>query len=339
MNIIVSGGLGYIGSHTVIELINNGFNPIIVDNLSNSERLMLDRLENITEKKLDFHELDARDLDGLERISTKYNKIDGIIHFAAFKSVNESLSDPLTYYDNNLNSLMKILELMDKRNIETLVFSSSCTVYGQPDKLPVDENTPFKTAWTPYGHTKQISEDIIKYFISSGKKIKAISLRYFNPVGAHPSGLIGELPIGIPNNLMPYLTQTVVGLREKLFVFGNDYDTHDGTAVRDYIHVSDLAQAHISALDYLNKQNESYYDVFNVGTGIGYSVLDVINSAQKFVEKKINYEIVGRRAGDAEKIWASPVKINKELGWYPKYNLDDMTRTSIVWERNYRREL
>lgn len=337
MNIIVSGGLGYIGSHTVIELINNGYSPIIIDNLSNSEEIMLDRLFQITGKKLDFYQLDVRDYNSLENVVKKYDKIDGIIHFAAFKAVNESLQNPILYYDNNLNSLMRILELMDKNNIDSLVFSSSCTVYGQPDVLPVDENTPFKTAWSPYGHTKQISEDIINYFISSGKKIKAISLRYFNPVGAHSSGLIGELPKGVPNNLMPYLTQTVVGLREKLFVFGNDYDTNDGTAIRDYIHVSDLAQAHISALDYLSKQKNNYYDVFNVGTGIGYSVLDVINSAQKFVDEKINFEIVDRRAGDAEKIWASPEKANKELGWFPKFNLDDMTRTSIEWERNYRR--
>ncbi len=339
MKIIVSGGLGYIGSHTVIELINNGYTPIIIDNLSNSEEVMLDKLHKITGKKVDFHLIDSRNADGLDKVIKKYDKIDGIIHFAAFKAVNESLSNPIMYYDNNLNSLMRVLESMVNNNISSLVFSSSCTVYGQPDILPVDETTPFKTAWSPYGHTKQISEDIIKYFIESGKNIKAIALRYFNPVGAHSSGLIGELPKGVPNNLMPYLTQTVVGIREKLFVFGNDYDTHDGTAVRDYIHVSDLADAHISALNYLDKKENSHYDVFNVGTGIGYSVLDVINSAQKFVEQKINYEIVGRRAGDAEKIWASPEKVNKELGWYPKFNLDDMTRTSIEWEMNYRGEL
>lgn len=336
MKILVTGGLGYIGSHTVIELINNGFIPIIIDNLSNSELFMLDRIQKITGIKPDFYKLDIRNYDKLNQIIKNYDKIDGVIHFAAFKSVNESVEKPLLYYDNNLNSLMKILEAMSENNIQSLVFSSSCTVYGQPDSLPVYESTPLKKAWSPYGNTKQISEAIIQDYISSGKSIKAIALRYFNPVGAHNSGLIGELPKGTPNNLMPYLTQTIVGLREKLYVFGNDYDTPDGTAIRDYIHVSDLANAHIDALKFIDRHSMHYYDIFNIGTGIGYSVLDVIKSAQKYIDTKINYEIVGRRLGDAEKIWACPDKANSVLNWYPKYKLDDMTQSAIRWEINYR---
>jgi len=337
--ILVTGGLGYIGSHTVVELLNNDYNVIIIDNLSNSELFILDRIGLITKKKPDFYELDVRNSVALNEIIRNYSSIDGIIHFAAFKAVNESINKPLEYYDNNLNSLISILRVIDENNLNNLVFSSSCTVYGQPDKLPVTEDTPFKEAWSPYGFTKQICESIIKDYSKTKNKFKAVSLRYFNPVGAHRSGLIGELPKGVPNNLMPYITQTAVGIRKELSVYGDDYNTPDGTAIRDYIHVSDLATAHLKALDYLWLQENKYYDEFNIGTGIGYSVLDVINSINKFIDKPLPYKIVEKREGDAEKIWALPDKANNILGWHPVYNLDDMTSTSLNWERQLKNSL
>ncbi|HRP02037.1 MAG TPA: UDP-glucose 4-epimerase GalE [Candidatus Kapabacteria bacterium] len=336
MNIIITGGLGYIGSHTVIELVSNGYQPIIIDNLSNSDISIIERIKSIIGYKPDFYNIDVRDYHSLNEIIKSYDKIDGIIHFAAFKSVSESVRKPITYYDNNLNSLMNVLNIMEENNIQLFVFSSSCTVYGQPHNLPVSEDSPIQIAWSPYGNTKQISEEIIRDYINSGKNIKSIALRYFNPVGAHQSGKIGELPNGIPNNLLPYLTQTAFGIREKLLVYGSDYNTPDGTAIRDYIHVCDLADAHIKALEFLKDIDKTYYDTFNIGTGKGFSVLDVINSAQKFVDHKINYELTNRREGDVEQIWSSPTKANRVLKWHSKYGLDDMTKTALDWERHLR---
>lgn len=337
-NIIVTGGLGFIGSHTVVELLNNNYNVIILDNLSNSEIFILNRIIKITNKKPIFIEIDVRDYIKLYKILGKYKPIDGVFHFAAFKSVNESVANPLMYYDNNINSLISIIRLMENLNIEKLVYSSSCTVYGQPNKLPVTENSPFIKAWSPYGHTKQICEEIINSYINSNPVIKVATLRYFNPVGAHESGLIGELPKGIPNNLMPYLTQTALGIREYVNVYGNDYNTKDGTPIRDYIHIVDLAISHLKAYEYISNLDKFSNEIFNIGTGKGYSVLEVINSLNKWLDKPIKYKIVARRPGDVEKIWADPTKANKILNWYPKYDLDDMTKTALNWEKNFRNE-
>lgn len=337
-NIIVTGGLGFIGSHTVVELLNNNYNVIILDNLSNSEIFILDRIIKITNKKPIFIEIDVKNYIKLYEILDKYKPIDGVFHFAAFKSVNESVANPLIYYDNNINSLISIIRLMENLKIEKLVYSSSCTVYGQPNILPVTENSPFIKAWSPYGHTKQICEEIINSYINSNPIIKVATLRYFNPVGAHESGLIGELPKGIPNNLMPYLTQTALGIREFVNVYGNDYNTKDGTPIRDYIHIVDLAISHLKAYEYISNLDKFSNEIFNIGTGKGYSVLEVINSLNKWLDKPIKYKIVDRRPGDVEKIWADPTKANKILNWYPKYDLDDMTKTALNWEKNFRNE-
>ena len=278
MKILVTGGLGYIGSHTVVELINNYYEVVIIDNLSNSELFILDNIEKITGVRPIFYNQDLLDFIKTNQIFKK-EKIKGVIHFAAFKSVPESIKKPLLYYNNNLLSLINVLKSMEENTVSNIVFSSSCCVYGQPEKLPVSENTPFKKADSPYAESKQISEQIIKDFTSSHNNISSVSLRYFNPVGAHESALIGELPKGIPDNLVPYITQTAAGIREGLSVFGKDYNTHDGTAIRDYIHVEDLAKAHLKAFNFLNdSEDKNIYEFFNVGTGIGYSVLDVINS-------------------------------------------------------------
>lgn len=333
-SIIITGGLGYIGSHTAVELLNCGYNVIIVDNLSNSVPKTLDRIKKITGKEPIFFEIDVCDKNALIDVFKQHNGISAVIHFAAYKAVAESVAKPLEYYKNNVMGLINLLECMGEANCQNLVFSSSCTVYGEPDVLPVTEKTPLKPAVSPYGNTKKISEDVIFDTIQSGAKIKAISLRYFNPVGAHPSALLGELPQGTPNNLMPLVTQAALGKREKLFVYGSDYNTKDGTAIRDYIHVSDLAVAHIKALDWLFKQESRFYDVFNIGTGTGNSVLEVIESMNKNLEKPLPYEIVARRPGDVEKIYANSEKANKVLDWQAKYTLDDMTKTSLEWEKN-----
>ena len=334
MRILVTGGLGYIGSHTVVELIQNKFDVIIIDNLSNSELFILDNIKNITGVKPIFYNIDLVDFDKLNKIFISH-KIDGVIHFAAFKSVSESVKNPLKYYENNLISLLNILKSMKENNVSNIVFSSSCTVYGQPDKLPVSESSPFKNAESPYAKTKQISEHIIKDFTNSHNKISSVSLRYFNPIGAHESGLIGELPMGVPDNLIPYLTQTAAGLREELSVFGKDYNTHDGTAIRDYIHVEDLAKAHLKAFNFLDEsEDRNNYEFFNVGTGIGYSVLDIINSFENINNLKLKYSFKDRRDGDIEDIYSDVIKSKKILKWESKRSLDDMMSSSWKWQKN-----
>jgi UDP-glucose 4-epimerase len=329
--ILITGGAGYIGSHTAIALVENGFEPIIIDNFSNSEKSVLEGLKNILGREVTCYEGDCNDRALMQRIF-KENDFLGVIHFAAYKAVGESTQFPLKYYINNLDSLLILLENMEKFGVKDLVFSSSCTVYGQPEVLPVKEETPRKIAESPYGNTKKICEDILNDYIQSGVNSKIVSLRYFNPVGAHPSSHIGELPIGTPNNLVPFITQTAVGIREKLTVFGNDYNTPDGSCVRDYIHVMDLADAHVKALEYLFRQNDNFYDLFNVGTGNGNTVLEVIKTFENVSGRKLNYQIGARRPGDVEKVWASTDKINKVLGWQAKYSLEDSLRDSWNWQ-------
>ena len=333
MNILVTGGLGYIGSHTVVELIENNYEVIIIDNLSNSELFILDNIKKITGVKPKFYNEDLLDLNKTNDVINKHD-IDGVIHFAAFKSVSESIKYPLKYYRNNLLSLINILRSMDENNISNIVFSSSCTVYGQPDKLPVSENTPFKKADSPYSKSKQISEQIIEDFVNSNDNISSISLRYFNPVGAHDSGMIGELPIGIPDNLVPYITQTAAGIRDELFVFGNDYNTSDGTAIRDYIHIVDLAKAHLMAIKRLNNsKKKNIFEFFNVGKGTGFSVMDVINSFEKINNIKLKYSFRDRRDGDIEEIYSDVTKSKKILKWQAEKSLDDMMSSAWKWQK------
>jgi UDP-glucose 4-epimerase len=332
MKILVTGGTGYIGSHTVVELQESGYEVIIVDNLSNSYEFVVDNIEKITGIRPGFENFDLSNKTKTLNFFKQNKDIKGIIHFAAYKAVGESVEKPLMYYQNNLQSLTNILEGMQENNLQNLVFSSSCTVYGQPDELPVTEQAPIKEAWSPYGHTKQISEKIIEN-TTKVTDIKGILLRYFNPIGAHESALIGELPIGIPNNLVPFITQTAIGKRDVLKVFGDDYDTPDGTAIRDYIHVVDLAKAHVVAIDRMIKgKNNKDLEVFNLGTGNGFSVLEVIRSFEKVAQTKLNYEIVERRPGDIEKVWADTVFANKELGWKAEKNIDEMMLSAWNWE-------
>lgn len=333
MKILVTGGVGYIGSHTVVELQNSGHEVVIVDNLSNSDISVLDKIQKISGKKPECEIFDLKDRSKCMDFFSRHQDVEGVIHFAAYKAVGESVAEPLKYYRNNLVSLMNILEGMKEYQIENLVFSSSCTVYGQPDELPVTEQAPIKKAMSPYGNTKQISEEIISDFIKTGG-IKAIALRYFNPIGAHESALIGELPLGIPNNLMPFITQTAIGIREQLSVFGDDYNTPDGTAIRDYIHVVDLAKAHIIAVERMvEKRNKKDMEVFNLGTGNGFSVLEVIQSFEKVSQCKLNYKIVGRRPGDVEIVYADTNFANDELGWKAAKSLDEMTLSAWNWEK------
>ena len=335
--ILVTGGTGYIGSHTVVELQESGFDVIIVDNLSNSGIEVLDNIKKITGIKPHFEKFDLSERDKAEDFFLQNIGIDAIIHFAASKAVGESVEKPLLYYRNNLVSLMNILECQVKFNIPNIVFSSSCTVYGQPDKLPVTENTPRKDAESPYGNTKRINEDILNDTIKANPKLKGISLRYFNPIGAHHSALIGELPLGIPQNLVPFITQTAAGLRDELKVFGNDYSTPDGSAIRDYINVVDLAKAHVVAINRLLQKNyKSNYEVFNLGTGEGLSVLQVVNSFEKATGIKLNYKIVERRSGDIEKIWADTTFANKELGWNAVKGLEETLLSAWNWEKKIR---
>lgn len=339
MKILVTGGTGYIGSHTVVELQQKGYEVIIVDALFNSSVNVIDAIEKITGIRPEFESFDLTNQTLTDDFFARHKDINGIIHFAAHKAVGESVEQPIKYYRNNLDSLMNIIEAMNKYKVQNLVFSSSCTVYGQPDAehLPVSENAPVKKAESPYGNTKQIAEEIISESISAYKNIKAIALRYFNPVGAHDSALIGELPLGVPNNLMPYITQTAYGIRECLKVFGSDYQTHDGTPIRDYIHIMDLAKAHVIAVErMIDEKMKNSFEIFNLGTGTGYSVLDVIRSFEKVTGVKLNYEIVGRRAGDTEKVWADPKYSNEELGWKAERQLDDMTLSAWKWENAYR---
>jgi UDP-glucose 4-epimerase len=334
--ILVTGGLGYIGSHTVVELINAGYEVIIADNLSNSEESVLERIFITSGIGPEFHKMDVCDRSELNKLP---ENIDGVIHFAAFKSVGESVEKPLEYYRNNIGSLVSILDFCKERKIKSFVFSSSCTVYGQSEVLPVNEDTPFSPAWSPYGHTKQIGEEIIRNFANSKPDMRIVSLRYFNPAGAHEYSLIGELPRGIPNNLMPYITQTAIGLRDKLKVFGGDYNTKDGTAIRDYIHVTDLAQAHVKSLEFCDKMSENSVEVFNLGSGNGYTVLEVIKSFEKTSGIILPFEIVERRPGDVEKVWADTTKASKILGFEPKLTLDDITLSAWKWEQNYRNKI
>lgn len=335
--ILVTGGTGYIGSHTAVELQNAGFEVIIVDNLSNSSLDVLDGIEKITGIRPTFEQFDLVDMVKVDAFFNNYPKIEAIIHFAASKAVGESVEKPLLYYRNNLVSLINLMECQIKYGISNIVFSSSCTVYGQPDVLPVTENTPRKDAESPYGNTKRVNEDILHDTIAANSQIKGIALRYFNPVGAHPSGLIGELPLGLPANLIPFVTQTAAGLRSELKVFGNDYDTIDGSAVRDYINVVDLAKAHVIAVNrLLENKNKTQYEVFNLGTGDGVSVLQIVNAFEKVSGVKLNYKIVDRRAGDIEKIWADTTFANEELGWTAEKGLEETLLSSWNWEKKLR---
>lgn len=335
--ILVTGGTGYIGSHTVVELQNNGYEVIIVDNLSNSRADVVDSIEQITGERPVFEKVDCLDYAALDGVFAKYPGIEGIIHFAASKAVGESVQKPLLYYRNNLVSLINILELMPKHGVKGIIFSSSCTVYGQPDILPVTEQAPIKKAESPYGNTKQVNEEIIRDTVASGSPIHAILLRYFNPIGAHPTALIGELPNGVPQNLIPYLTQTAIGIREKLSVFGDDYDTPDGSCIRDYIYVVDLAKAHVTAMNrILDNRQKDKVEVFNIGTGRGVSVLELIHAFEAATGVKLNYQITGRRAGDIEKVWADPTYANTELGWKADTSLEDTLLTAWKWQLHLR---
>jgi UDP-glucose 4-epimerase len=335
--ILVTGGTGYIGSHTAVELQNAGFEVIIVDNLSNSSLEVLDGIEEITGIRPAFEQFDLIEKDKVDLFFAKYPNIEAIIHFAASKAVGESVEKPLLYYRNNLFSLINLLECQLKYGISNIVFSSSCTVYGQPDELPVTENTPRKDAESPYGNTKKVNEDILKDTIAANPQIKGIALRYFNPVGAHPSAIIGELPLGVPANLVPFITQTAAGLRGELKVFGNDYNTIDGSAVRDYINVVDLAKAHVIAVErLLYNKNISGYEIFNLGTGQGVSVLEVVHAFQMATAVKLNYKIVDRRPGDIEKIWADTTLANEELGWKAETGLEETLLSAWNWEKRVR---
>ncbi len=335
--ILVTGGTGYIGSHTVVELQNAGYEVVIVDNLSNSSIEVLEGIEKITGIKPVFEQFDLINKDKVDDFFKKYQNIEAIIHFAAFKAVGESVANPLKYYRNNLDSLVNILDAMDRYNVLGLVFSSSCTVYGQPEKLPVTEDAPIVKANSPYGNTKQISEEIIQDFLSACPKLKSIALRYFNPVGAHESAYIGELPLGVPQNLVPFITQTAAGLRQQLSIFGSDYNTPDGTAIRDYIHVVDLAKAHVIAVERLvESKSKKTFEVFNLGTGRGVSVLEVVHSFEKVSKQKLNYKIVNRRPGDVEKVYADTTFANQELGWFAESSLDDILTSAWKWEKKIR---
>ena len=330
--ILVTGGLGFIGSHTVVELQNEGFEVVIIDDLSNTTLSVLDSITEITGIKPDFHKIDLRVKNDVKHFFDT-NEVDGIIHFAAYKAVGESMGKPLEYYENNLGSLVYLLQEMRDRNLDNFIFSSSCTVYGQADELPITENAPVKIAESVYGNTKQIGEEIIRDTCKS-HSINAIALRYFNPIGAHPTVKIGELPLGVPQNLIPFITQTAAGIRKELSVFGDDYPTTDGTAVRDYIHVVDLAKAHIAALKRLiNKNNKKAFEFFNIGTGTGSSVLEVINTFEKVNNLKLNYKIVDRREGDVVAAYADTTIANKELNWKTEKNLAEALESAWKWQQ------
>ena len=330
--ILVTGGLGFIGSHTVVELQNKGFEVVIIDNLSNTRIEVLKSIEGITGIQPDYYNLDLRDKSAVQDFFQK-ETIDGIIHFAASKAVGESVEQPLLYYENNIGSLVFLLQEMKKHQVSNFIFSSSCTVYGQADELPITENAPIKPAESPYGNTKQIGEEIIKDSCKANG-LKAIALRYFNPIGAHESAKIGELPLGVPQNLIPFITQTAAGIREQLSVFGDDYPTPDGTAVRDYIHVVDLAKAHIAALHRLIQQNNKQnFEVFNVGTGKGSSVLEIVKKFEEVTQQQLNYQIVERREGDITAAYADTTLANKELGWKTEKSLDEALLSAWEWQK------
>ena len=337
MKILVTGGLGFIGSHTVVELQNEGFEVVVIDNLSNSSIEVLDGITAITNKKPHFEKLDLKVKVDVQDFFKRHNDIDGVIHFAANKAVGESVAEPLMYYENNITTLVYMLQELSGLSKKNFIFSSSCTVYGQADELPITENAPVKPAKSPYGNTKQVGEEIIRDTCRVNADINAIALRYFNPIGAHPSVEIGELPIGVPQNLVPYITQTGMGLRAQLSVFGGDYSTSDGTCVRDYIHVVDLAKAHVIALQrLLDEKNESNFEFFNLGTGTGSTVLEAIQSFERVSGKVLNYKIVDRREGDVTAAYAETSKANNILGWKTKLTLDDAMDSAWKWEQKIR---
>jgi UDP-glucose 4-epimerase len=334
MKILVTGGLGFIGSHTVVALQNKGYEVVIIDNLSNSSLKVLDGITAITSKSPHFEKLDLREKFSVESFFRKHNDISGVIHFAASKAVGESVENPLLYYENNLAALTYLLQNIVNLSQQNIIFSSSCTVYGEADELPISEEAPVKKAMSPYGNTKQVGEEIIIDTCSAYPSLKAISLRYFNPIGAHPTAKIGELPLGTPQNLVPFITQTAIGKRKELSVFGDDYSTEDGTCIRDYIHVMDLAEAHVVALERImgSKTNKSF-EVFNVGTGIGSSVLEVINAFEKASGEKLNYKIVDRRPGDVVAAFADTKKANGVLGWKAERSLEQALKDAWEWEK------
>lgn len=333
--VIVTGGTGYIGSHTVVELQQAGYEVLIIDNLSNSNVEVLNGIEAITGIRPQFENLDCLDYVGLDRLLLKNEGVEAIIHFAASKAVGESVEKPLLYYRNNLVSLMNLLELMPLHGVKNIVFSSSCTVYGQPDKLPVSETAPIKPALSPYGNTKQICEEIIRDTLHANTGLRSILLRYFNPIGAHPSALIGELPNGVPNNLIPFVTQTAIGLRKQLSVFGDDYNTPDGSCIRDYINVVDLAKAHVVAMKRMIEQkSKTRLEIFNLGTGRGLSVLELLKIFQEVNQVEVPYKIVNRRDGDIEQVWANPDKANNVLGWKAQETVEDTLKSAWAWEKH-----
>lgn len=339
MKIVVTGGLGFIGSHTVVELQHKGHEVVIIDNCSNSSRDVLEGITAISGVRPLFEEFDLREKTKVQDFFARHKDVSGLIHFAASKAVGESVKEPLLYYENNIATLVYILQELQKQATASFIFSSSCTVYGQADELPITENAPVKPAESPYGNTKQIGEEIIRDTCKIAPQLKAIALRYFNPIGAHPSAEIGELPLGVPQNLVPYITQTALGIRKELSVFGDTYPTIDGTAVRDYIHVVDLAKAHVIAVErLLQNKNKSNYEVFNVGTGTGSSVLEVIHSFEKVAETKLNYKIVDKREGDVTAAYADTDKANNELGWTAEYSLDDALSSAWKWEQKVRKD-
>lgn len=339
--ILVTGGTGFIGSHTTVELQQAGYNVVIVDNLSNSKPGVVDGIEKITGIRPAFEQVDCCDLAAMDKVFSKYGDISGIIHFAASKAVGESVQKPLLYYRNNITSLLNLLELMPAHNVKGLIFSSSCTVYGQPspENLPVTEEAPIQKALSPYGNTKQINEEIIQDFIHSGAPVKSVILRYFNPIGAHPSALIGELPNGVPMNLIPFVTQTAIGIRGQLKIFGNDYNTPDGTCIRDYIYVVDLAKAHVKAMErVLDNPSTDAVEIFNIGTGKGVSTLEVVEGFEKATGVKVNWEYAPRREGDIEKVWADPAKANNVLGWKAETGLEETLRSAWKWQLKLRED-
>lgn len=338
--VLVTGGTGYIGSHTVVEFLNKGYKVIIVDNLGNSHIEVLDGIDKICSDKPTFYNIDVTDYKQLSEVFKNHPEINSVIHFAAWKAVGESVENPLKYYNNNLNGMSNLLQVMQENNCDNLVFSSSCTVYGQPDVLPVTEQAPIKEALSPYGFTKQVCETMIKDVITSNQSTKAIALRYFNPIGAHKSAAIGELPIGVPSNLIPFVTQTAYGIRQELKIFGDDYNTPDGTAVRDYIHVTDLALAHVAAIERLiDNRNDNRFEVFNVGTGNGNSVLEIVKTFEQVTGVKLNYSIVGRRAGDIEQVWADTAVAEQKLNWKAELTLADSLLSAWEWEKNFRQNI
>jgi UDP-glucose 4-epimerase len=330
--ILVTGGTGFIGSHAVVELAEAGYTPVIVDNFVNSSEKVLFQLQDILGTQITCYQVDCTDEQALEQVFASEQDLDGVIHFAAYKAVGESVREPLKYYHNNVVSLVSLLRVMDRRGVDKLVFSSSCTVYGIPEKLPVTEATPVQKANSPYGNTKKICEEILVDVSQSQSSLHAISLRYFNPIGAHESAQIGELPLGVPANLVPFITQTAVGIREKVTVFGEDYDTPDGTCVRDYLHVVDLAKAHVVAIDRLMEGKAGKLDIYNVGTGKGSSVLELIQVFEKVSGQKLNYEIGPRRPGDVPAIYADVTKATEELGFTTTSSLEDMMRSAWAWQ-------